>query len=200
MTTRKPIRKIIPYSNKSDIGNWLIELSSVFIAVLLAFSLNNWNDNRNNYARETKILAQMYNGIVADIGDAQSNMRGHKKGREIANHLIELISAGKNVSDTIDIFDYENLFRTYLAIQNTSGYESLKSIGLNNINNDTLRTQIINLYEIEYEFIEKLEENYFEGQLNQAYFEKVNSCLAKYYMYDTDNYDQIFKGFNKITE
>lgn len=69
--------------------------------------------------------------------------------------------------------------RDFICIQNSSGYESLKSKGLDLIKNDSLRHYIINLYDFEYEIIEKLEENYFEMQFYQSFHKEFNMHFSK---------------------
>ena len=52
--------------------NWskfLIEFISVFIAVVFAFALNNWNDSRRDYNTEKKILYEISNGLTKDLDD-----------------------------------------------------------------------------------------------------------------------------------
>jgi hypothetical protein len=51
--------------------------------------------------------------------------------------------------DSIEIF-YISLFRDYTPLINRSGYESLKESGLKTITNDSLRLQIITLYDYYY--------------------------------------------------
>jgi hypothetical protein len=49
--------------------------------------------------------------------------------------------------DSLPIF-YHFLTRDFITIQNTSGYQTLKSKGLETIKNDSLRRNIIDLYEV----------------------------------------------------
>ena len=59
--------------------NWkkyALEFISIFIAVVSAFAINNWNDNRNNIISEQKILIEIKNGIEIDIQDFNGNIIG----------------------------------------------------------------------------------------------------------------------------
>ena len=51
-------------------------------------------------------------------------------------------------------------FFDYISIQNISGYETLKSNGLELIRDDSLRFEIITLYEYDYSILKKFEEEY----------------------------------------
>ena len=133
------------------------EFLSIFIAVISAFALNNWNDNRRNSEVETKILVEIMNGLEKDLDDVNLNRYGHEEGIKACRFFQQIIN-GKLVS-TDSLRDYYlALTRDFVAIQNISGYESLKSRGLEFIKNDTLRFKIITLYEYDYKTLKKFEE------------------------------------------
>lgn len=78
------------------------------------------------------------------------------------------------------LIHYFNLTRDFISIQNTSGYETLQSKGLELIRNDALRTAIISLYEYDYTTLKKLEEEYYELQFQENYFHVINAILSEY--------------------
>jgi len=79
---------------------------------------------------------------------------------------------------------YHYLTRDYISIQNTSGYETLKSRGLELIHNDSLRFKIISLYEFDYNILRKLEEEYKEMQYLESYFDEINNKIAPNFKFD----------------
>jgi hypothetical protein len=90
---------------------------------------------------------------------------------------------GKKIAkDSIQLF-YVSLFRDYTPIINGSGYESLKEAGLKTITNDSLRFQIISLYDYYYGIIEIVDKVY-EMQSFENYFDAVNSLLHPYMEFD----------------
>ena len=71
--------------NKKQRGriNWKklgLEFLSIFIAVISAFALNNWNENRRDNEAANKILAEISNGLKKDIDDVRINKKGHEDG------------------------------------------------------------------------------------------------------------------------
>ena len=65
-------------------ANWKqygFEFLSIFIAVISAFALSNWNDNRRDHRAETKILTEIYNGLEKDLAaNFQFSSGGHIAG------------------------------------------------------------------------------------------------------------------------
>ncbi len=166
--------------------NWKklsFEFLSIFIAVVSAFALNNWNENRRDNEAANKILAEISNGLDKDIEDVRVNKKGHEHG-VLACKFWHQIIEGQEVSlDTLPMH-YSNLTRDYISIQNVSGYESLKSKGLELIEDDSLRFEIITLYEYDYSILKKFEEEYKEMQYQESYFEEINKKIAPSFEFD----------------
>ena len=174
-----------------QIKNWQkysFEFLSIFIAVISAFALNNWNENRKDRYAENKILTEIYKGLEKDLEDISLNVSGHKIGVAASNYFRDLL-ANKPVDQDSLMLYYAKLTRDFVSIQNTSGYEALKSRGLELVEDDSLRTQIIELYEYNYSILRKLEEEYFEMQFQENYFKIINHTLAP--NFQLDEYKQI---------
>jgi hypothetical protein len=167
---------------KNKLKKYTFKFLSIFIAVISAFALSNWNENRKNQESEQKILTEIKNGIAIDTKDFQSNIQGHKISLR-ANQVFRDIIDNKAVSqDSIGLF-YISLFRDYTPLINASGYESLKASGLKTITDDSLRLQIITLYDYYYGIIEVLDK-VNEMQSFENYFAVVNELLHPYMDFD----------------
>lgn len=124
----------------------ITEFISVFIAVVFAFSLNNWNDNRKDRNAEKKILNEISNGLTKDLVDVNLNMAGHKIGIKACDYWVKILNNENFEKDSLTVY-YSKLTRDFVSIQNRAGYETLKSKGLELIKNDSLRLEVISLYE-----------------------------------------------------
>jgi len=168
--------------------NWkkyTFEFLSIFIAVISAFALNNWNDNNRDNKAEAKILSEILNGLEKDIEDVKMNVKGHQKGIEACMYWRKVFTDKDSKLDSLQQY-YFLLTRDFVSIQNTSGYETLKSKGLELIKNDSLRTRIISLYEYDYKTLLKLEEEYNELQFQENYFQEINKLIAPKFQYDSN--------------
>ena len=159
------------------------EFLSIFIAVLSAFALNNWNDNRRDHQAETSILREIANGLDEDLTDIKANMRGHREGLKSLQFFRSALRNKPIIADSIEHY-YFYLTRDFISIQNSSGYTSLKSRGLELVDNDSLRSQIISLYEFDYNILLKLEEEYREMQFQDSYFKEINQSFASAFVFN----------------
>ena len=167
--------------------NWkkyFFEFLSIFIAVISAFALNNWNENKNNSYSEEKILTEIRNGIHLDQQDFKVNMNGHQFSLKAIQVFRNSILGNTVSQDSIGIF-YTLLLRDYKPIINISGYESLKASGLKTVRNDHLRFKIIELYDYYYEII-KILDSVPEMQSFQNYFALINSIIHTHLEFDDD--------------
>jgi len=168
---------------KSNWTKFLIEFISVFIAVVFAFALNNWNDNRRDNIAEKKILKEISNGLTKDLDDIKLNILGHKDGIKACKYWRRIVTNIDFSQDSILIY-YSSLTRDFVSIQNKAGFETLKSKGLELIKNDSLRLEIISLYEYDYKTLQKLEETYGEMQFQNNYYKDLNRIISPYFTFD----------------
>lgn len=168
--------------NQLSWRGYAYEFFTIFIAVIAAFALNNWNENRRDDEAEEKILTEIYHGLAKDLTDVEINILGHKTGIQSCKYWRNVIDNKPVSQDSVGI-QFLRLTRDLTAIQNTSGYESLKSTGLKLIENDSLRESIVSLYEFDYQSLQKLEEQYFELQFQHNYFAPINDYLAPYFIF-----------------
>lgn len=163
--------------------SYLFEFLSIFIGLSLAFALQRWNENRYEQRAEQKTLLEIKNGLQLDLSDVRDNMGGHRVGIRSCDFFRQLARQDSLPNDSFRMA-YYGLFRDYISVQNRTGYESLRSRGLEILKDDSLRYSIINMYDFQYEIIEKLEEQYSENQFNRNYFHSINDMLVAHLQFD----------------
>lgn len=164
---------------------YFFEFASIFFAVLLAFLLTNWNENRRDKRTSEKILVEIKNGLSKDLADLQLNKKGHRQGIQACQLWRSIIRNQPYELDSLQR-KYIRLTRDFTSLQNRSGYETLKARGLELIDNDSLRTTLISLYEYDYYSLRKLEEEYEEMQYQKSYFKEINTLIAPYFIYNEE--------------
>ncbi len=163
---------------------FIFEFLSIFIAVISAFALSKWNDNRSDHLSEEKILKEIRNGINLDFKDFEGNTFGHRLSLRSIQLFKDLVINQKTIPTDSTSIMYTVLFRDYAPIINQSGYESLKASGLKTISNDSLRFEIITVYGFYYKIIAKLEEEIDEMKSYANYYRPINDILYPNMVFD----------------
>lgn len=187
---------------KPQKGNWskyAFEFLSIFIAVISAFGLNNWNDKRNSRESEQKLLYEIRNSIELDVRDFNTNINGNRLSLRANERFRKLIQGQEIPQDSIG-FLYTSLFRDYIPIINRSAYESYKANNIKTITNDSLRLQIISLYDYYYAIIEALEYRVPEMQSYSNYFSEINAILSPFMEFNAEGDLILIHSPDKITE
>jgi hypothetical protein len=136
------------------------------IGLLLALWINNWNDGRKAHREERELLAEIRVGLIQDKKDIHETAYGYQLRKNGCNTILKHIFEQLPESDTLnDAFQYLHGYSFLLA--NTGGYETLKSKGLETIQNDSLRGRITTLYDVDYERVKE-----YEGYVNKIYIEQ----------------------------
>jgi len=171
--------------SKQSWKKYIYEFLVIFISVSLAFALAKWNENKNNQRAAEKTLLEIQNGLEYDINDFHLNMAGHQRGLDAVGFFRKYL-AGESVRTDSIRSKLGRVLASYISIQNNSGYESLKAQGLDIIDDDSLRLEIISLYDMSYEILTKLEENDTQSQFHQNYYHSFVDILGEYIVFDKE--------------
>ncbi|TFV93628.1 hypothetical protein E4S40_15405 [Algoriphagus kandeliae] len=129
------------------------EIVLVVIGILIALSINNWNEERKSSLLELKLLKEVEVSMKEDsllLNNAIARMQRQSR---IAEGIRAHFSQRKAYHDTLDTSfgRVSFLFNTQFSY---AAYESLTLAGLNLIRNDSLRLQLPDYYH----FLKNIEE------------------------------------------
>lgn len=164
-------------------GSYSIQFVLIFISVLLAFMLSEWSSDREERISELKILTEINNSLDRDLYDIESNIEGYKYSMRSAEVIENWLAKKAVPQDSINLY-YQILFRNYTPIINRSAYESLKATSIKTISNDSLRLEIISVYDYYYRILEKLEDEIYEMQDYRNHIEITNEIITPYMEFD----------------
>lgn len=152
-------------------GTWrkyAFEFVLVFVAVIAAFALSQWSSDRRDAHAEEKILREISRGLTKDLEDIHVNRTGHEQGLRACAFWQKVALGEAVIVDSLEM-RMQTLTRDFISLQNGSGYQSLRSRGLELVTDDSLRSDIIALYEYDMAILTKLEESYGEMQFFALY-------------------------------
>ena len=116
------------------------------IGILIALQVNNWNETRKKKNVELEILETIKIDLDRTLDDIQNDYESHLRNQNGGNKFQRFL-LGENIPED-SIFLYFNLLSgDQHFFPNSSGYETLKSSGMNTISNDSLRLRITKAYE-----------------------------------------------------
>lgn len=166
-------------------SSYSIQFILIFISVLLAFMLSEWSNDREERISELKILTEIRNSLERDLFDVESNIQGYKLSMRSSEVIEDWLNKKAIPQDSINLH-YQILFRNYTPIINRSAYESLKATSLKTVSNDSLRLEIISVYDYYYRILEKLEDEIYEMQDYRNHSKIVNEIISPYMQFNDE--------------
>jgi hypothetical protein len=132
------------------------EVTMVMLGVLLALGVQNWNDDRKDAIKETKLLREMRENLNADLSDCRWNIDFNERALQGNRTVLRQLDHRIPFTDTMRVH-YATLFGCTQLVANTSAYDNLKSIGFHLIRTDSLRKAITVLYSERYTYLRSME-------------------------------------------
>jgi len=154
------------------------EIILVVIGILIALSINNWNEERKENKSEQSVLLELKSNLLADIKDFQSDLKGYRTAVNSCTIIIDFIDEKIPYHDSLN--NHLGKIRIQGVFSPTKvAYENLKLSGIKLISTDSLRNTISNLYEVHY--------RYAEGYL-EAEYQLDNEVFGDYYTKEMQEY------------
>ena len=179
------IRKTLIEQNK--MGKYLKyaigEILLVVIGILIALQVNNWNESRKERLAEQKILKEILIDLEFSKEDLIRDIDINKENLKSAEKLKQILLDRKNIGDSIIYLMNDSYYATQFYPR-TTGYQSLKSKGLDLITNDSLRKSIIGLFDFAFELVVKEGREYDARDNSEV---DLDNYLKHHLVIDPDN-------------
>jgi len=134
------------------------EIVLIVIGILIALSINNWNEKRKQTLVEINILNGLKTDILKDTIDINKNIRDFKALIKNDSILIEHLTNNRNKNSKIENLFLQNFaYQESIIILHHSHFDEAKLKGLSLIKKTTLRDSISRLYEFRYKILEQTE-------------------------------------------
>jgi hypothetical protein len=165
------IRQKILTENK--LSKYLIyaigEIVLIVIGIMIALSLNNANDVKNQRRKEHALLNEMHQNLKIDLKDLDYNIKESVKRIQANEIILKELQERMPMHDSLKPY-YANIIGNFQLSNNTAAWENLKSVGMDLISNDSLRNAISNLYTVKYRYLDNVTKGVDDGhQWNTFY-------------------------------
>ncbi len=137
------------------------EIVLVVIGILIALQINNWNEFNKERKQETKVLTELLSSLKNNYNIMISDSIYRSTWNKSSDIIINFFDSDLPYSDTLNIhFQHARKPGTNLSLS-YAGYEGLKNVGYDIITSDSLRKNIVELFELSHKvLLEEME--YFE--------------------------------------
>ena len=135
------------------------EIVLVVIGILIALQINNWNEDRKKDLLEITVLKELKKNLIDDIKDIDENVGYHKQAIVSSKIISEVLENQLPYNDSLDAH-FSSVHIIPLFLETRVAYAQIKTLGTNIVKTDSLRDQIIDLYERKYYFLK----NWVEGE------------------------------------
>ncbi len=165
------------------------EIILVVIGILIALSINNWNENLKNKKEEISVIKELLSDSKTNLLSLEEDIFLNQRAIN-SNMLISDILINKRpYNDSLDIHFGNIQYNTQFTL-NTAGFENLKSRGFEIISNDSLRKSIINVQDRWFDFIHDL------GDMNNTVsLEQFNPSYKYYFKSFQSDFEGLYVSF-----
>lgn len=126
------------------------------LGILIAFNLEQWSDTRNNKKKEIEILKDFKRNLSADLVEIRQIILFHEYSVRSSRIILNVIKDNLPYHDSLDAcFSYTHAFSTFSG--RVGPIEQLKNTDLAIVSNDSLRLEIISMYDEAYPRIRLVE-------------------------------------------
>ena len=121
------------------------EIFIVFLGILIALQVNNWNERRKKRNLEITILKAIKTDLEQDINEWNIDIGVHNEALTSIPIVIDHLAKELPHTDTLD---YHFLTSTVTSAfsYHSGALETLKSTGINILTNEELRIEIVDIY------------------------------------------------------
>ena len=151
------------------------EIVLVVIGILIALSVNNWNDTVKERSVEIKILQEILSNLEYDLVEIRSDIAANDSVIKASKDINRFTKTDSIPSETF-FYDVAKLRVNPHFNPNKSGYNLLVSKGVEIVLNDSLRGSLSLLYESLYPYFYRYEE-----ERTQFKLQEINPSLLKYF-------------------
>jgi hypothetical protein len=121
------------------------EIVLVVIGILVALNVNNGNENKKQRVQEIQVLKEIKSELDFVLFDIKEDLIGHNRGLTSAEVIYNATLNQEDYHDSLKAH-YINIIAKEDFLASTSAFESLQSLGLEIISNDSIRDALIRVY------------------------------------------------------
>ncbi len=169
------------------------EIALVVIGILIALQINKWNETRKDRVQETKTLENLAENMELNIDRINKRLTMISEDNRSGRVILDALKNKNSNVDSIGLHFHHALLNHARLVFSKAGYEALKNTGFDIIRNESLRKEIINLYE----------NTYIDLSVEQVWGQTVEPdndmyVVENFFMYEGGSW--LPKNFEKVSQ
>jgi len=128
------------------------EIVLVVVGILIALQINNWNQAKKERVREISLLKELKINLQTNIHNLEMDITTQIESEHHIKRLIYYIDNKLPYNDSIPFFLTRGGYAPDVILT-SSAFETLKTSGIGLIKSDSLRQNIIGLFEVSYPYL-----------------------------------------------
>ena len=165
------------------------EIVLVVIGILIALSINNWNEESKSEKFEKDLLIDLRNTIIGDFEIMGMSIDGNERSKQSSEIILTYFDQDLPYHDTLAVhFETANIWWKMLLRE--QAYEKAKAYGLDFIKDDSTRKMLSELYEQNLSFSRTLDDRqslYYYNTVTPILTDLFESIDHSWYFAETGN-------------
>lgn len=145
------------------------EVLILTLGIMIAVRVNQWDQQQQNRAIEISILKTIKADIERDLATIKWDIDLHKEAMTSSRIIQDHLENDLAYNDSMP-YHFITSFLVTFWMYNSGGIQSLKSLGVNTVTNEKIRSDIIQLYDYRYDYMRylttALTNTYYDGEHN----------------------------------
>ncbi len=146
---------------------YILEIFVLIIGIIGAFQLENYGQEQARKKEEIEILKGCRTELMTDLKDIEMNITELTQSIRSINIILSSLENDISYHDSL-AYHFNYTFLPLHWVHSTSTFETLRSRGLDIVSNDSIRFQLVNLYDSQYKF-------FLQGEAEEL--EQVHYCM-----------------------
>jgi len=178
------------------------EIVLVVIGILIALSINNWNEDNKLHKRELTLLSELSSNLKINIINLEQDIKLQTKSIKSFKYILSLPNNKLPYNDSIPSYLYDIDYCPDVILV-SSAFHTLKSSGLEIIQSDNLRIAMVNLFEVDYPTLmqetKRLEDQLWPAVVVPLFQKHLRNDNDRWIPNDYDNWLKDTEFFNMLS-
>ena len=122
------------------------EILLVMIGILLALQVNNWNEQQKDRLTEKRVLVELEENLELNIQKLEINITRKNNSDSSSQIIINAIESKQPYHDSLEAHFGWAMSIESASPMSTGGYETYKNIGIEILENKSLKKEIVFLF------------------------------------------------------